>query len=239
MNQDNFICAGQYMENQGAALKFPITGSISANKMPFFGVFDGMGGEEHGEIAAMIAAEQASEFRFKKNAVKDILEYCKKTNQEICRYALHNDIKSMGTTAAMLAFFRKTIILCNIGDSRVFRLSEEKMEQISYDHVAISAYGSKAPLTQSLGIPSDEMVIEPYVACGQPMNGDIYLICSDGLTDMIRTDEIRNTLVSLPLMQTAEALLKKALANGGRDNITVIVCKIEQKTGWLKQLLKK
>ena len=135
----------------------------------------------------------------------------------------------MGTTAAMLLFSKKDITLCNIGDSKVFSFSEGELEQISKDHVVISAFGTKPPLSQSLGIPPNELLIEPYLAQGRYKNGDIYLICSDGLTDMVMLDEIRGILVNYSIQEASSALVSKALENGGRDNITIILLGVKQK----------
>lgn len=100
------------------------------------------------------------------------------------------------------------------------------------DHVAVAAFGVKPPLSQNLGIPPNELVIDPYLARGPYNDGDIYLICSDGLTDMVSVDEITEVLVSTPIEEAITQLLEKALANGGKDNTTIILCKIERQAGW-------
>lgn len=239
MNQDNFICNGQYIASEEDSIKFPLEGCMTVHAPLFFGVFDGMGGEECGEIASLIAAQQAAKTVIGKHPTDDFLKYCTEANEKICQYAQDHDIGSMGTTAAMLAFAKSGIVLCNIGDSKIFHFSEGVMEQISLDHVVLSAYGTKPPLSQNLGIPSDELLIEPYIACGKYHPEDIYLICSDGLTDMVKSDEIEEVLADMPFEKVTQTLLDKALVNGGRDNITIIVCKIKRKTGWLKKLLRK
>lgn len=227
MNQDNFICDGRYMEIKNDNIQFPLNGCVYNKSPSFFGIFDGMGGEECGEIASFIAAKRASRITVGKDAIADILQYCLDVNEEICRYICDKSLSAMGTTAAMLVFTNKDIILCNIGDSKVFRFSQGKIEQISKDHVAVSAYGIKAPLSQNLGIPQEELVIEPYIARGQYNDGDTYLLCSDGLTDMVGTAEIEKILQDVVFDEISGKLLDKALANGGKDNISIIVCKIE------------
>jgi protein phosphatase len=135
----------------------------------------------------------------------------------------------MGTTAAILLFSEKKIILCNIGDSKVFRISNRRIKQLSVDHIAAAAYGVKPPLSQHLGIPPAEMIIEPYLAQGKYNNRDVYLICSDGLTDMVMEEKILQIISELPFDEASNKLLEQALRNGGKDNITIILCKIEQK----------
>ena len=101
------------------------------------------------------------------------------------------------------------------------------------DHVAVAAFGAKPPLSQNLGIPPNELLIDPYLARGPYNDGDTYLISSDGLTDMVSVDEITEVLVSAPIEASITQLLEKALANGGKDNTTIILCKIERQFGWL------
>ncbi len=230
INQDNFICDGQYMENDSAPMKFPLHGTKSPADMPVFGIFDGMGGEECGEIASYIAAKNASDIIIGKNATADLSQFCYKANGDICDYAAANDISSMGTTAAILAFTDKEIALCNVGDSKVFRLHNGLLEQISKDHIVFSAFGSKPPLSQNLGIPPNELLIEPYLAKGIYHDGDIYLICSDGLTDMVAVDGILEILTSKSIEEAIMLLLEKALKNGGKDNTTIILCKVEHQS---------
>lgn len=236
INQDNFICDGKYIECEAKRMNYPITGSVSTKSPLIVGVFDGMGGEECGEIASLIAAKHASKLTIGKRAADDVFKYCMDANEEICKYAQENLIGSMGTTAAMLVFHEAEIVLCNIGDSKIFRFSKGAIEQISYDHVVRSAYSTKPPLSQNLGIPPDEMLIEPYLAHGKCKKDDIYLICSDGLTDMVKTDDIKSVVEKMKFEEIAQTLLDKALENGGRDNITIIVCKINGKARWLDKL---
>lgn len=236
INQDNYICDGQYMNFENSSMNNCLNGHVSTKFLHFFGIFDGMGGEECGEIASLIAAKNASDVIFGKDVMQDVLKYCQKTNDDICRYAQEHSVSSMGTTAAILVFKGNEIVLCNIGDSKIFRFSDGILEQISKDHVTISAYGTKPPLSQNLGIPTTELIIEPYIAKGQCNYGDVYLICSDGLTDMVECSEIKRILKNTKFDEIAESLLAKALANGGRDNISIIVCRIEHKS---KSIIKK
>lgn len=231
MNQDNFICNRHYMKAENDNTAFPLSGHVSTTSPTMFGVFDGLGGEECGEIASFIAAEKASTTVIGKDAIADITKYYLETNEEICKYARDNYISTMGTTAALLVFTSKKIVLCNIGDSKIFRFSKRTMEQISKDHVTVSAYGTKPPLSQNLGIPASELMIEPYMAVGEYINNDIYLICSDGLTDMVKLDEIKSILKDTEFDETAGKLLNRAMENGGKDNISIILCKIEHNTG--------
>ncbi len=235
INQDNFICNGRYIESDGANI-FSLEGSVAVHGPYLFGVFDGMGGEECGEIASYIAAKEAALTRFGNNGISDLLEYCKTVNQAICKHAEDYSISSMGTTAALLLFSKNGIDLCNIGDSRIFRYADDILEQISQDHVSISAFGTKPPLTQNLGIPPSQLVIEPYFSQGGYSIGDKYLICSDGLTDMLTNDEITAVLKQSE-EQTACVFVEEALKNGGKDNVTVILLEVKQSKNRLSNII--
>ena len=96
------------------------------------------------------------------------------------------------------------------------------------------------PLSQNLGIPPDLFVIEPHVARVKYNIGDIFLLCSDGLTDMVDLSSIKEILSRIPFEKATESLVDAALSNGGKDNITVILCRIEsnKKTPFIKAKIK-
>lgn len=228
VNQDNFICNGLYMKTDAPEIEFPLSGKVVSKEDTLFGIFDGMGGEECGEIASFIAANEALTTPLNRDGVLALTEYCKQANDKICEYAENNSVSAMGTTAAMLLFSKNEITLCNIGDSKILRISGGELEQISKDHVVISAFGTKPPLSQNLGIPSDQLEIEPYLSQGNYKNGDKYLICSDGLTDMLTLEELKELLEIHPTREVATNLVNRALENGGKDNVTVILLEIKQ-----------
>lgn len=226
INQDNFACDGRCMKPRDAAFLPPLCGTKKSRENALFGIFDGLGGESCGEMAAYIAAKDACELKKDKKSPADLARFCRRANADICSYAATHEISTMGTTVAMIAFSRNRITLCNIGDSKIFRLRDGQSEQLSEDHVAVAAFGVKPPLSQNLGIPPDELIIEPYFARQTYRDGDIYLICSDGLTDMVTTERITEILTSEPFEHAVTQLLAEALANGGKDNTTIILCKL-------------
>ena len=231
-NQDNLLCDNHFLEASKSEAQFQLNGNTKPSPRTIFGVFDGMGGEAYGEVASYIAAKIASEIEIHNDPPTSFLSFCEKANAEICSYEQAHNISSMGTTAAILSFTKKQITLCNIGDSKVFLFRDGTLTQISRDHVIASRSGLKAPLFQNLGIAPTELIIDPYVAQGAYHDGDFYLICSDGLTDMVTPQEIAEILKTAKIDQSANALLHKALTRGGRDNITFILCKIKRCLGW-------
>ena len=225
-NQDNIVCGKYYlpMRNDGSAE--PLCGEKPLDSGMLFGVFDGMGGEQRGEAASYIAAETAAGWD-PADGRETLRDLCMEMNRRICEYTRVNDLNTCGTTAAMILAEAEKMTGCNLGDSRIYQYRNGFMTQLSEDHVYPVYAGGKAPLLQYLGIPETEMVIEPSFFTEEVRAGDVYLICSDGLTDMLSEERIVQILISGdPPESLAEKLLGEALAAGGRDNITMILIRI-------------
>ncbi|WP_294498501.1 protein phosphatase 2C domain-containing protein [uncultured Gemmiger sp.] len=233
-NQDNFVCNGRYLD--GRPIRLPMSGTLQPEAPVAVGVFDGLGGEDCGAVASRLAAAAAAGYAFGHDPVKGVARYCRDANAEICSWVGPLGISAMGTTVAMLVFAPREIVLCNIGDSKIFRFDGSTLQQISRDHLAVAAYGVKPPLSQNLGIPPTELEIEPYIAHGAYRAGDLYLICSDGLTDMVSTQDIARILAGQSFETAAQTLLRQALDNGGRDNVTILLCQVRRAPGWLAGL---
>ena len=235
-NQDNLWCNNVYLDSENNGLVESLAGKVNAVSNPAFCIFDGMGGEQQGEMAAYIAAKGFSEnynnFRKsdkRKASIPDFLnETCLELNSKICTYQKESLLRQMGTTAAILMFEKDAIYACNLGDSRIYRFSESKLTKISVDHIHETSPGKKSPLTQCLGVPESEFTIEPHIAKKLFADKERYILCSDGLSDMVSDDEIQSVLnEGMNVEDTAENLLNKALESGGVDNITIIICETQ------------
>lgn len=226
-NEDNLICLGRYFDPDSAEPRTPLRGRRDAAGAPVFGVFDGMGGEEQGEVASHIAARTAAEYAFDGPGALD--GFCREANRRICAYAEANGITTMGTTAALLRFTGEGAAACNLGDSPIFHWREGTLRQISRDHVMPVPGARKPPLVQYLGIPEDEMRLEPTLSLTPVLPGDRFLICSDGLTDMVGPDAIAEMLREDDVDAACKRLMDMALDAGGRDNTTILLCAIEEK----------
>lgn len=222
-NQDNFIC--DKMFNEPETMHTRRGGKVFLDETVMFGIFDGLGGEEKGEEASYIAAREAANITFSKDIERDLRLYCRETNKKICKYAEEDNITSMGTTMATICFSRKKVFVCNIGDSKIYVIRNRKIKQISKDHVYKFYNGKKSPLTQCLGMPEDEILIEPYIKEIKGRSRDIYLICSDGLSDNVSSEEMCDIILNKGIESGGDELLSLALLKGGRDNISIIVCK--------------
>lgn len=223
-NQDNFIC-DEHILKQGTPFSPVVCGNVKPCSNAVFGVFDGMGGLSCGGAAAQIAAREAAILRLSHDPVESLRNYCTTVNKEVCGYGASNHLTGIGTTAALLVFTSKEICLCNMGDTKIFRISKGKIEQISKDHIA-QYPGDRHYLTQYLGL-TDKISPSPYLARGRYGWGDQYLICSDGLTDMVPVKDFLQIIRNNNFQYIVPKLLQEALQRGGKDNITIILCKVE------------
>lgn len=245
-NEDNFWCCGRLLPADNQGIEEIRAGVRLRESLPVLAVFDGMGGESQGEMAAWLAADTLSRF-FKEN--KGILrkepgrflaEACRDMNQAVCSYGREQRIFAMGTTAAMIAFGKKKTAICNLGDSRIYKLSGEKFSQISNDHVLKSYMFGKAPLTQFLGVEETEMELEPAIETFPYVEGERYLLCSDGVTDMLTDSEIEEIMkMDMPVEDNVRLLRDKVLEKGARDNTTIIMCEVKPDRRPLRTWLRK
>lgn len=244
-NEDNFWCCGDSLEAQNQGMSHIRSGYMKQSEYPLLAVFDGMGGESCGEMAAFLAAEACGEhFKTAKDGIRNdpeefLNEICESMNQAICDYGRTNKINSMGTTAALLAFAEDAVYSCNLGDSRIYKSDREKFYQISQDHVLGRSLFGKAPLTQYLGMEEENLQLEPSISRQEIKIGDRFLLCSDGITNMLSDGEIADILSrDIPVAKTVEILVDRALKKGGRDNITVVLCEImEQPRNMFRRVL--
>ncbi len=230
-NEDNFWCGGSFLpeEHDNSPI---IARNADIAQLPVLCLFDGMGGEQAGETASFLCAETFDEcfHDIDRSDMHAFLETaCVQMNLAVSAYAKNNRIGSMGSTAALLGFSPERIYACNIGDSRIYRLHTHTLEQISTDHTCYSPFTRNNVLTQHIGLDPAEVSVVPDITDCPCSFGDLYLLCSDGLTDMVPESRIMN-IVSSPfsLRQKTEELMSSALENGGLDNITLILCQIRQ-----------
>lgn len=234
-NEDNFFFDDKCLELENQGLRNTACFSDALKNGLCLAVFDGMGGENFGEVASFTAARQMQTITrslsdYFVSERKYLLKLTTQLNNAIVEAKKELCTDRCGSTMAALYFSSGYVYTCNIGDSRAYRLRDGEFLQLSVDHVEKRHEGEhkKAPLTQHLGIDPEDMQIEPYVAKGKICKGDTYLLCSDGLTDMLTNFEISDILMTCEEpTECVHKLIQLALKHGGRDNITVIVCRID------------
>ena len=234
-NEDNFYFDGRCLEKDNEGLKYPVSIERVLENGFIVSVFDGIGGANFGEYASFAAARRMQLAERKPSdffipASKHLLNLVNQLNDAVLSVQEDMCTDHMGATMAALYFTGRYVYSCNLGDSRAYRLREGEFLQISEDHVdrRPGEDHKKAPLTRYLGINPEDMIVEPYIAKGAIKKGDIYLVCSDGLTDMLTNYDIFNIILgSADAEECVDSLIRAALENGGRDNITVIICMIK------------
>lgn len=234
-NEDNFYFGQRFLPKDNTGLPGIIDYQSTLEHPVYFGVFDGMGGESYGEEAAYLAARTMYEQLLTDADCQDnLVSVCINANQRICQAARRHNVGIMGTTAVLLELKNATAYLVNIGDSRAFLYRNGQLLQISVDHTDQFLYTSlsktkrKPRLTQHLGIEPEEMLIEPYRTEISIQVGDLFLLCSDGLTDMVSEKEIKDIIdAGNEVKSIAEMLVNQAINHGGRDNITILMCAVE------------
>ncbi len=219
---------------------------------------DGMGGYNAGEVASGIATalissetreamirqsphevDRATGSPLATTLLRDIIA---KANTSIFQSANSQpQYAGMGTTLVVTLFWNNQVTIAHIGDSRCYRQRDGKLEQVTRDHSllqeqidsglltkeAAKRSQNKNLVTRALGIePAVEAEIRTYPA----QEGDVYLICSDGLNDMVEDEDIEMTLEALGanLQLAAGQLVQMANDNGGRDNISVVLIKVKK-----------
>lgn len=187
-----------------------------------FALFDGLGGRTLGEKAAEIAVETV---KTKEEMNLNLL--CGTINENICDYMHQNRIQKMGSTAALVRIKKNVAFCCNLGDSRIYLIRENHMLQVSLDHtIEFGGRRSKRVLTQHLGIPETEMIIEPSLKRIAFKKHDRILLCSSGLTNMVAPKEILPVISELDVKEAAEKLFDSAMTDGKRKSISVILCEM-------------
>ena len=228
--EDNFWCDGSFMPQVNSGTAGVFTGTMNAEDVPAFAVFDGMGGESCGEAASWLAAEGFDEYykenkkKFRQDPRIYTEEVSKHMNRKVCAFAEENHIRSMGSTSVMVLFGDDWFAASNLGDSRIYTLTDKKLLQISTDHVFRGGGYRKPPLVQYLGLEESEGDLEPSFVREKITPGMRILLCSDGVTDMIEEDELEKLMsMEESVEKTAEVILNTALEHGGRDNTTLIL----------------
>ncbi|MCP3687417.1 MAG: Stp1/IreP family PP2C-type Ser/Thr phosphatase [Gammaproteobacteria bacterium] len=228
---------------------------------------DGMGGHRGGEVASSLTVDSIIDtvqqklptveagnidadtgFSLESICIRDAIV---QANSLVYTTSEENpDHRGMGTTVVVVQFYNNTISIAHIGDSRCYRVRKNKMEQITRDHSLLQELidrGFYTPeeaknsmnrnlVTRAVGI---DQVVVVELQEDVAMNNDIYMLCSDGLTDCVEDEYIHLTIKKFSdnLEEAAKQLITKANQNGGKDNISVMLCRIDEEFSTRKDLL--
>jgi PPM family protein phosphatase len=202
---------------------------------PLFAVADGMGGARGGEIASRVAATALGEDVDGSGEAR-VVALIQEANRQVYERAREDsDASGMGTTITVALFENGTVSIGHVGDSRAYLIRERKVEQLTEDHSLVAelvrtgrlspeeaeTHPQRSVITRVLGT-DPEVDVDVFSVAAKP--GDLFLICSDGLTSMIDDATILNTveLQRADLDSVAKELIAAANRSGGEDNITVV-----------------
>lgn len=188
-------------------------------------VADGMGGHEAGNIASEVAIDCVCKLLPGVRSERDMADLALLANRMVFQAMFSGEGRMrMGSTLVAVSVRSDTAMLVNVGDSRAYLVSGQKLHLLSNDDTlpAMRSDRRQHMLTQSLGGLAFQTPISPHVSRFQIEVADRLLLCSDGLTDMVCDEEIAEIMLSQPL-EPASSLIEAALRNGGRDNITAVV----------------
>ena len=203
-----------------------------------YGVADGMGGHNGGETASagardgLIAALQGKEASL--DALRDAITAANTALFQ--QQAEDESLSGMGTTLSVIWMSEHFVYLGHVGDSRVYRFREGKLEQMTDDHSLVAELVRAGYLTpeQAENHPNKNVILravgtEPGIdidlAVEERQPGDLWLICSDGLHGMVKDDKMEAILSVNTVEAAVKLLMDAALAAGGRDNISVVLVK--------------
>jgi len=207
---------------------------------PLFAVADGMGGAKAGEVASAVAVEAVESARESEEpAEAQLAGIVRAANRRIYDLAVADESRrGMGTTLTLLKVHGDEVSLAHVGDSRAYRMRDGELSQLTHDHSLVAElersgqitaeaaehHPQRSIITRALG-PEPDVDVDTYTLAGR--DGDLFLICSDGLTSMISDDEVGSILRSAgSLEEAADALVRAANQSGGKDNITVILFRL-------------
>src|SRR5271165_4643306 len=210
-------------------------------RSPLFVVADGMGGAQAGEVASRIAVE------FFQSGIDDASEpelalatLTRAANSRIHERSHTNaEQAGMGTTLTAVYVGAEEVAIAHVGDSRAYCLRDGELLRLTDDHSLVDEllrqgrltpeeaieHPQRSVITRALG---PEMTVEVDTRSFRARAGDVYLLCSDGLTTMVSEEELAAVLLAHPRLSDAgEALIAAANRAGGRDNITVLLMRVE------------
>lgn len=218
--------------------------SEADSKIKLYIIADGMGGYNAGEVASKMATESVKEYIYKhfekskesRESIVDMLnEAIKYANETVYKKSKsEKDLEGMGTTLDVCLIYNSKVYIAHIGDSRVYRIRKDFLRRITKDHSYVQtliedgkitkeeAYNhpKRNMLTKALGCMEE---VEPDIYVKTFLKGDILIMTTDGLTNMVRENEMYEIIKEGTAKVATERLVSKANENGGYDNITVII----------------
>ncbi len=219
------------------------------NEEQFYVLADGMGGHQAGEVASHEAVDRICtlfqkriDSRLDITKVQELIRsIIQEVNGTVFRMSRENpELKGMGTTLCCIYLHPDGLIYGHVGDSRIYRFRKGELELLTQDHSLLQEliqlgqlseqqaqeFLYKNIITKAIGT---EPFVDPSVATSAIEPGDMLLMCSDGLSDLVSFAEIKEIMSQPVQEEISKALVEKAKQKGGNDNITVVLVKVQGK----------
>jgi PPM family protein phosphatase len=208
---------------------------------PLFAIADGMGGAQAGEVASRLATAALKESAGNGGGEQRIADLIQEANRRVYdRSSTDPNTSGMGTTITVALVGDEQVAFGHVGDSRAYLIRDARMEQLTEDHSLVNellktgklsreeaeSHPQRSVITRALGTDPD-VDVDTFTV--RTENGDLFLLCSDGLTDMVSEDSILHVVERHrdDIDGALRALVKEANRGGGQDNITVVAFEID------------
>lgn len=204
-----------------------------------YGVADGMGGHNGGDIASQMAVLMLGRILESTEATEENLRSGFEQVNDLIFQEQKKDalLSGMGTTLTVIWEKKDQLLLGHIGDSRAYRMRGGQIDQLSEDHSMVAEMVKKGLLTeeQAMVHPYRNVItqavgtsetLQPDIKTLDVQKGDKYIICSDGLYEYVTKKEMLELLMRYPAEDAAERMIEKALGGGGKDNVTVLIAEV-------------
>jgi len=208
-------------------------------------VADGMGGHAAGEVASAKVIEELDS-HINEDSLENLPDILKQiiedANQKIFDISAANkELTGMGTTCTAMVYINDLVHLAHVGDSRAYLIRDKEISCISKDHTVVQELLDAGSITEEKARTSpDRNILLRAVGTSQQLevdlysplstnDGDVFLLCSDGLNEYITEQEIKDTIVAYPIERVCDELIRIANDRGGADNITVQLAMLKNK----------
>ena len=232
-NEDNYYCNGSFKLSAQSPQEELISSPEGAELL--FGVFDGMGGEAHGEECAMICAATLSQFQGG-NRPFEAPAFYQQANDAVCTLEQRTR-ETGGSTAAVAQVRGNRVFASNAGDSRVYHLRGRELKCLTRDHTRYQQMveagvpnpdpAERHVLTKFIGMDNRRPLTPNFAVSVKLEEGDRIMLCSDGISGVLSDAEIAETLSQPQLPEVVgRALVQQALDAGSRDNVTMLLAEV-------------
>ncbi len=235
----------EHFEKSDTGRQRPANEDALFARAPLFAVADGMGGARAGEVASGIVVETLQEGMPDSGSEEErLVELVRDANRRIHRLARDDEKRAgMGTTLTAAYVGDGSVSFAHVGDSRAYRFRDDELEKLTHDHSLVGEmvrrgklteeeaeeHPQRSVITRALG-PEAAVEVDSFSTPARA--GDLFLLCSDGLTSMVEQQSLAGILRDASsLSEAGQGLIDAANERGGRDNITVVVVDLPQAAG--------